>query len=89
MRPADSVHVRTFDREMVILDLARGEYFALDEVGAKLWVGLENGKTVEEVAREVVEQYETSMDRALADLVALADDLIARGLMLRCSADDV
>jgi hypothetical protein len=87
MHPADSVHARMFDRELVILDVVKGEYFSLDEVGTQLWVGLENGKTVEDVAGEIVEQYAASIDRVLADLRALAADLIARGLMLPCSTD--
>lgn len=83
VRCADAVHARLFDEELVILDLAKGEYLALDQVGARLWSGLEAGRTVEEIAREVVEEYDVSLDRALADLLALGDDLVLRGLMVR------
>ena len=82
VRCADAVHARQFDEELVILDLARGEYFALDQIGARLWSGLEAGRPVAQIAREVAAEYDVSFDQALADLVALGDDLVARGLMV-------
>jgi Coenzyme PQQ synthesis protein D (PqqD) len=83
VRCADAVHARLFDEELVILDLARGEYFALDPVGARVWAGLQSGRTVEEMAQEIVSEYDVSLDGALADLTALGDDLVARGLLVR------
>jgi coenzyme PQQ synthesis protein D (PqqD) len=83
VRCADAVHTRLFDEELVILDLAKGEYFALDQVGARLWSGLEAGRTVEQIAEEVVAEYDVGLERALADLVALGDELIAQGLMVQ------
>jgi hypothetical protein len=83
VRCADAVHTRLFDRELVILDLAKGEYFSLDAVGARLWSGLDAGQTVEQIAQEVVAEYEVTPEHAIADLVALGDDLVARGLMVR------
>jgi hypothetical protein len=81
-RPADSVHTRTFDGELVILDLAHGEYFALDPIGSRLWVALEEGKSIEQVAAEVVQEYDVSPETAAADLAALLDDLVRRGLLV-------
>jgi hypothetical protein len=82
LRPAQSVHARLFDGELVILDLARGEYFALDPIGSRLWNGLEGGLTVEDVAKEIVVEYRVTVEQATADLRALADDLVARGLLV-------
>jgi Coenzyme PQQ synthesis protein D (PqqD) len=86
LRCADAVHSRLFDEELVILDLAKGEYFALDPLGARLWSGLEAGRTVEQVAQEIVAEYDVALDHAVADLTALRDDLVARGLMVRDDA---
>lgn len=83
VRPAPSVHARTFDGEVVLLDLAGGEYYALDAIGAQLWDGLGTGQSVEDVAAWVADAYDVAFERALADLVALADELVRRGLLLR------
>jgi hypothetical protein len=82
VRCADAVHARMFDEELVILDLAKGEYFALDPVGAHLWSGLEAGRTLEQIAGEIAAEYDVTLDRALAELVALGDELVAQGLMV-------
>jgi hypothetical protein len=86
-RPAPSVHVRAFDDELVVLDLAAGEYFALDAIGARLWQGLGAGNTVEDVAKAIVDDYDVSFERALADLLTLADELVARGLVVPARDD--
>ncbi len=82
LRPADTAHSRMFGAELVILDMDRGEYFALNEIGAALWTGLEAGKTLEQVADEVVARYDVKLPEALADLGALRDELLKRGLVV-------
>ena len=81
-RPADAVHSRMFAGELVILDMEGGAYFTLDEIGAALWSGLEAGKTLEQVAEEVVARYQVELPQALADLTALRDELLDRGLLV-------
>jgi hypothetical protein len=83
LRCADAVHARLFDGELIVLDLAKGEYFALDQIGARFWTGLEEGRTVHQIAQEVVAEYDVSEVDALADLLTLGDELVARGLMVR------
>ena len=81
-RPADAVYARMFDGELVVLDAKGGEYFALDEIGAELWNGLESGKTLEEISDIIVQRYDVTRERALADLTALCNELVARGLFV-------
>jgi Coenzyme PQQ synthesis protein D (PqqD) len=82
LRPAPSVHTRMFDGELVILDLAGGEYLALGEIGARLWDGLVAGRSVGDVAREIVADYAVSLETASADLAELASELVRRGLLV-------
>jgi hypothetical protein len=83
VKPAPSVHTRTFDGELVILDLAAGEYYTLDVVGARLWSALEGGRTVGDVAREIAAEYDVAVEKVEADFLALADDFLRRGLFVR------
>jgi hypothetical protein len=75
------IHVRTFDGEAVILDLARGDYFGVSEVGARLWEGLAAGKTPREIAAEIEVDYEVTTEALLADLVKLTNDFLTRGFV--------
>jgi hypothetical protein len=75
------IHERAFDGDLVLLDLARGDYFGVNEVGARLWAGLVAGKTAREVAVEIQPDYDVSPDTLLADLEMLTTQLVARGLI--------
>lgn len=80
---AGDIHVRSFDGDLVILDLARGDYFGVNEVGARLWAGLAGGKSPREIARELGAEYDVDEDVLLADLVRLTSELLAKGLVRR------
>jgi Coenzyme PQQ synthesis protein D (PqqD) len=80
IRPTKSVHVREFDGEMVLLDLERGEYFGLDELGGKVWRALVQGETPQEIAIHLEPEHDVSLETLVADLVALTDELVRRGL---------
>lgn len=77
------VHTRMFDGELVLLDLEKGDYFGVNEVGAELWKRLAEGKSPREIARELEPQYDVEPERLLEDLVALTSELLARGLVRR------
>ncbi len=81
VRPTKGVHVREFDGEMVLLDLERGEYFGLDELGGRVWNGLVKGETPEQIAARLEPEHEVTLDRLVVDLVALTDELLRRGLV--------
>jgi hypothetical protein len=80
VRPNDGVHAREFDGEMVLLDLDRGEYFGLDELGCVAWKGFVNGESPQEIADRIGPEQNVASERLLSDLVALADELVARKL---------
>ena len=82
LRAAPSVQTRLFDGELVILDMERGEYLALDPIGSRLWAGLQAGKSVDQLVLEVVDEYDVSLEQAKADLEELAEDLIRQGLLV-------
>jgi hypothetical protein len=82
MNVPSHVYAREFDGETVLLDLSKGDYFGLDELGARLWRGLAEGRSTREVAEEVAPEYEVDFARLLADLTDLATELASRGLLV-------
>ncbi len=81
LAPKEHVHVREFDGELVVLDLKKGEYYALREVGVLAWQRMAAGKTFEEVAVEVAGSYDVAVAVALNDLLALGNEWVGRGLV--------
>lgn len=78
---AGDIHVRTFDGDLVILNLDSGDYFGVNEVGARLWAGLAAGRTPREIALELGEEFDVDARTLLDDLVSLTSDFLARGLV--------
>jgi hypothetical protein len=77
------VHARRFNDETVVLDLASGEYFALDEVGQEIWEGLSKGLSLGEVVERIVQNYDVDAQTAGADAERLVGELVAKGLLTR------
>jgi hypothetical protein len=85
--PAPQVFARDFDGELVLLDLAAGEYYGLDELGARLWNGLVEGRTAYEIAQLVRKDYDVDFERLVGDLTRLAGDLEGKGLVMKRAED--
>jgi hypothetical protein len=75
------VMARTVGEETVILDLATGTYFGLDPVGARIWELLGEGKTLDEICDQMLEEYEVSREELERDTLKLAQDLAGQGLI--------
>jgi hypothetical protein len=81
-RVTGDVHTRTFGNDLIILELSKGEYFSLDELGARIWEGLVGGGSVRDVVERLAPDYDVGVDRFLADVCALAEELVKRGLLV-------
>ena len=79
--PRDNVFSREFDGELVVLDLDAGVYYGFNGVASDAWHGLcESGKTVREVASEMVGRYQIDETTLMNDLLAVANEFVAKGL---------
>lgn len=68
--------------EVVILDPAGDSYFSLQGAGQTVWEILQSGpSTVADLTAAIVDAYEVDGATAERDLLALLDDLLARGLV--------
>lgn len=67
--------------DTVILDLKAGLYFSLDNVGAMVWRLIQQPRTVKDVRRAILDEFEVSEEVCGRDLQALLNDLAERGLI--------
>jgi hypothetical protein len=79
---AQDVHARRFHDELVILDLCRGEYFALDDVGSTVWESLGRGATLAETVAVLATLYDADVARLEGDVLRLVDELTKRNLLV-------
>ena len=80
-RIPDAVLARQVGEETVMLDLAKGTYFGLDPVGARIWKLLGEGKTVAQVCDSMMSEYQVSRDDIERDVLALVEELERRGMI--------
>jgi len=81
VKSSPHVFAREFDGDLVLLDLARGDYYGLDALGARLWHGLMAGRTVADIAAELEPEYDVEPATLRRDLLDLLEDLAAKGLV--------
>jgi hypothetical protein len=81
VRIPQEVLARQVGEETVMLDLAKGTYFGLDPVGARIWQLLQEGRTLAEACDAMAEEYEAPRAEIERDLLALVSKLEAQGLV--------
>jgi hypothetical protein len=67
--------------EVVILSLQSGQYFGLNEVGARVWNLIQEPKTVDAVIQAVLKEYDVSLDQLERDLFTLLEQMITNKLI--------
>jgi hypothetical protein len=76
---ADHVVARPVLGEMVLLDLASEQYFALNDVGARMWELFSAGQTVAAVTASLAEEYEVAVGVLQADIDAFLSKILDLG----------
>ena len=72
--PGKHVVVTDFDGgEGILVDLNTKKYFQLNETAMLVWKGLEQGKTVREIAADITDNYEVAPDKATSSVERILD----------------
>lgn len=75
VRPSANVHLRHFGNDLVLLHFGRGDYFGLDAMGAEVWALCARGLSLSEIAETLTRTFDVDYERALADVLALVEQL--------------
>lgn len=73
MQPAGS--------ELILLHLDSGEYFALDEISARIWHLCDGAHSVEEIVAAICGEYDAPEATVHADVVEVLQELQAADLV--------
>jgi len=81
-RPSDHVIFTDLDgKEGVLVDLDTRQYFQLNETASLIWRGLAKGTPIGEIAREMTEIYEVTLEHAQASVEAAVARFSAHKLL--------
>jgi hypothetical protein len=82
LSPSPDVIVRELGGESVVLDLSSGRYFGLNAVGTRVWQLIQQGEPVNGLIRTLTDEYDADAGDIERDVLALLEDLKARGLVM-------
>ena len=76
------VIARRLGDETVILDLESGTYFGLDQVGARMFELIGEGRALGKIREAMLGEFDVTEDRLREDLERLVGDLQDHGLVI-------
>ena len=79
----DDVLISDLQGESVILNLDSERYFGLDDVGTRFLSVLTTSDSIEAAYNKLVQEYDVDGAVLRNDLLALIENLIAQGLLIR------
>jgi hypothetical protein len=69
------------DQEVVLLQLESMRYYSLNLTGTRIWQGLKQGLSLEEISRRLQAEFEVELDRAERSVLALVTELCEQQLV--------
>lgn len=79
---SDDVVAKEVGGEIVLLDLASGTYFGLNEVGGRIWQMIDGQScTLAQIYAVIEAEYDAEAQQVRADVMTLLDELRQRQLI--------
>ncbi|AFY61435.1 PqqD family protein [Synechococcus sp. PCC 6312] len=82
------IAAQVLDGELIIINLSDGVYYSMDEIGADVWVLLEQGYSLSAISQTLSVAYNIPQNTIEDDLQALGQQLISENLV-RVSEQDL
>lgn len=72
---ADQVIAQETSGTLVLLSIPSGQYYSLNELGARVWKLCDGTRTVAEIIELIGKEYDAPLDRIRDDVIALLREL--------------
>ena len=88
LKPSDDVVARDIQGEMVIIPIASGKgdledgIFTLNKTGKALWGKLDGKKKLREIAKELGEDFQGSLEKIEKDVLGISRELLKRKIII-------
>ncbi len=82
LRLAPHAVSHTLEDTLALLNANTGVYYTVDGIGIALVETCGTGTTLQQLAQQACSEYEVEEEEVLSDLIELAQDLLAEGLVV-------
>jgi Coenzyme PQQ synthesis protein D (PqqD) len=83
LEASPDVVARVVGGETMLLDLASGTYFGLDDIGGKIWELLEEGTNLTQVCDAIERDYAVERHIVEQDVLKLVEELADKKLVVQ------
>lgn len=73
--------------ELVMMDIDKGKYFALNPVATRIWDFLENPLSIDELCNLLMEEYEVSESQCREEVQEVVEEMVKLGVVVRQLAE--
>lgn len=80
-RRRDGIISRPGQNTLILLDPRGGEYYTLDEVGARVWDLCDGSRSISDMVTTIVQEYEAPTETIQVDVLELLNDLLKEKLL--------
>jgi radical SAM protein with 4Fe4S-binding SPASM domain len=81
-RPPEGWLSRRLGDELVVCNQDGSGVFSLNQVAARIWSLCDGLRTVEDVARLLLDEFEVEMDRLLEDVLGAVNSMVEQGILV-------
>ena len=81
LRPNPDVVAKRLDSAMVLVHVATNRILELNETGARVWELLSQGATVDQIVRQLVDEFDVEEPRAFDQVKSLINQLESEALL--------
>ena len=81
VRRTPDVMASPVENELVMMDIERGMYYALNPVGSDIWERLTEPQKVADLCTQLMQQYAVDQATCEADVLAVLNEMAENGLL--------
>lgn len=87
-KPSEEVVAREIQGELIIVPITSGigdledEIFTLNETGRAIWDRLDGNKSLKEIAKELSQDFEGSLEEIEKDVLGITEELLKRRMLV-------
>jgi hypothetical protein len=86
-RRLEQIIVQKGSKEVLLFNMDDGSYYALNEVGHRIWELCDGTHKVAQLVGMLAKEYNAPADLIETDILELLEDLRSKNLIVECSGD--
>ena len=75
------IEVTDFNNEKVMMDLEQGKYFALNDVGGRIWELADENNKVQDIIDILLTEYEIDEETCKNEVIRYIEELLSNGVI--------